>query len=97
MAGSMNWTGMEELIAAVDQAKQDWTSTAESLKTEAVNKLGEGYTGNAADTTANKMDSIIKEATNYFDEVGRELSNKLAEQKRAWEEQERKAQESAEA
>ena len=96
MAGSMNWTGMEELISAVDQAKQDWIRDAEALKTEAVNKLGEGYTGNAADTTASKMDSIIKEATNYFDEVGRELSSKLAEQKRAWEEQEKKAQASAE-
>lgn len=96
MAGSMNWTGMEELISAVEQAKQSWIADAESLKTEAVNKLGEGYTGNAAETTTNKMDSIIKEATNYFDEVGRDLSNKLAEQKRAWEEQEKKAQASAE-
>jgi hypothetical protein len=96
MAGSMNWTGMEELIETVEQTKQEWVRTAEDLKTSAVNKLNEGYTGTAAETTANKMDEIIKKATNYFEEVGRELSNKLAEQKRAWEDQERKAQASVE-
>lgn len=95
MAGSMNWTGMEELISAVDKAKQDWTSTAESIKSEAVKKLGEGYTGNAAETTTSRMDAVIKEASNFFDEVGTQLSNKLAEQKAAWEEQEKKAQASA--
>ena len=96
MAGSMNWTGMEELIDTVEQKKQDWIRSAEELKKDAVNKLSEGYTGSAADTTSAKMDKIIKDATNYFDEVGRKLSTKLAEQKRAWEEQERKSQESVE-
>ena len=96
MAGAMNWTGMENLISAVDQAKNEWTRTAESIKTEAVNKLNDGYTGNAAETTTNRMDNVIKTASAFFDEVGAEISQKLAEQKKAWEEQERKAQASAE-
>lgn len=97
MAGQMNWTGMEDLISTVESTKNEWTQAAENIKTDVINKLGEGYTGNAAETTTNRMNEYIKQASNYFDEVGTELSNKLAEQKRAWEEQEKKAQNSAEA
>ena len=96
MAGSMNWTGMDELKSAVEQARDDWTSTADAIKTEAVNKLNEGYTGNAAETTATKMDEVIKTAKNFFDQVAVDIANKLAEQKSAWEDQEKKAQSSVE-
>ena len=96
MAGSMNWTGMENLIDAVDKTKNDWINAAESIKMDTINKLGEGYSGTAAETTSTKIDEIKKEATRFFDEVASQLSKKLSEQKAAWEEQERKAQNSVE-
>ena len=91
MAGSMNWTGMEALIEAVKTTKTNWISAAEEVKNDTTQKLRDSYAGHAAETTEEKMDAEIKKASNYFDSVAEDLSKILAEQKAAWEEQERKA------
>ena len=96
MAGSMNWTGMEDLISAVNTAKTEWTTQAEVIKDRTIAKLGEGYTGNAAETTEKRMSEEIKRGSDFFEEVASKISAKLIEQKRAWEAQERKSQQSVE-
>ena len=96
MAGSMNWTGMEDLIGAVNTAKSEWNTQAEVIKSRVVAKLGEGYTGTAAETTERRMTEEIKKGSDFFEEVSLKISEKLAEQKRAWEEQERRSQQSVE-
>lgn len=94
MAGKMNWTGIERKLEEIRKFKADWEAELESGKSKASTELGDSYEGKAATATQEKMDDIKKKGAEFFDELERELTDKLAKQKAAWEEQERKSQQS---
>ena len=96
MAGQMNWTGIENKIQEIEDFKNQWVEELESGKTNATGELEAAYEGEAAAATTASMEDIKQKGIKFFDDLSAELKKKLDEQKKLWEEQERKSKSSVE-